>query len=713
MMDYPGIRIRMMSGKFQRADALALLRTSLNDRSAEFRDGQWEAIDAVVNRQQQLLVVQRTGWGKSAVYFIATRLLRNRSRGPSLIVSPLLALMRNQISAAESLGVKAMTINSTNSQEWPDLVEELRSNRTDALLVSPERLANDRFVESVLMPMAGSIGLLVVDEAHCISDWGHDFRPDYRRLVNVLKHMPDNMPVLGTTATANDRVIADVRAQLGRMSVQRGSLMRSSLALQTMRFPTQAERLSWLAENVDALPGAGIIYTLTKHDARQVADWLSRHGTASRAYFSGVTHEGFENSDSYRRHLEDILSSNKIKALVATTALGMGYDKPDIGFVIHYQAPGSIIAYYQQVGRAGRGVDNAFGILMSGREDHEIHSHFRRTAFPRETWVQAILSKLEECNGLSIPQIEETVNLRRSQINQVLKHLSVENPAPVFKEGSIWQRTPIAYQTDHAGILRLTSQREMEWHEVQNYVDERGCLMEFLARSLDDPNPKRCGKCAGCMDRDPVVAAFDCKMAIRAERFLQRTETEFRCRSLIQKGGFPNYGFEGKLPVALRAEKGRFLSRWGDAGWGSIVAEDKQDGHFRDELVNAVAEMVRERWRPNPGPEWVTCIPSENRPSLVPDFAERLANRLEIDFIPLLRKIRTNQQQKDQQNAFHCCRNLDGMFGVSQKPLEGAVLLVDDVVDSAWTLTVGAALLRQAGSGPVWPVALAAASMGG
>ena len=703
----------MMSGRSHRADALALLRISLNDRSADFREGQWEAVDAVVNHQQQLLVVQRTGWGKSSVYFIATRILRNRGRGPTLIVSPLLALMRNQISAAESLGVKAISINSTNSRDWPGLLEELRSNRADALLVSPERLANDRFVENVLMPMAGSIGLLVVDEAHCISDWGHDFRPDYRRLVNVLKHMPDNMPILGTTATANDRVIADVRAQLGRISVQRGSLMRSSLTLQTMRFPTQTERLSWLAENVNTLPGTGIIYTLTKHDARQVADWLNRYGTASRAYFGGVTYEGFENSDSYRRHLEDILSNNKIKALVATTALGMGYDKPDIGFVIHYQAPGSIIAYYQQVGRAGRGIDNAFGILMSGREDHEIHSHFRRTAFPRETWVQAILSKLEECNGLSIPQIEEMVNLRRNQINQVLKHLSVENPAPVFKEGSIWQRTPIAYEMDHAGILRLTTQREMEWREVQKYVDERGCLMEFLARSLDDPNPKPCGKCAKCMNRSPVATAFSHGTAIRAERFLRRTETEFECKSRIPKDGFPDYKFESILPVALIGEKGRFLSRWGDAGWGHIVAEDKQNGHFRDELVNAVAEMVRERWRPDPSPEWVTCIPSENRPSLVPDLAERLANRLEISFLPLLKKVRTNQQQKDQQNTFHRCRNLDGVFSVSQNPPESAVLLVDDVVDSAWTLTIGAALLRQAGSGPVWPLALATASMGG
>lgn len=432
-----------------RSTALSLLRRALGDNAASFRDGQWEAIDALVNRRERLLVVQRTGWGKSSVYFIATRILRDRGRGPTLIVSPLLALMRNQIQAANRLGIRALTINSTNRNEWPALQQVVRANQADALLISPERLANDDFVENVLLPIAETIGLLVVDEAHCISDWGHDFRPDYRRLVNVLQRMPDNVPILGTTATANNRVVADVQAQLGNIGIERGALTRQTLALQTLRLPTQAARLAWLVEHINELPGTGIIYTLTKRDANQVTDWLNQHGIAAKPYYSGVMGDGFEDSDAYREHLEDQLLRNEIKVLVATTALGMGYDKPDLGFVVHYQAPGSIVSYYQQVGRAGRG-----------------------SAFPRERWVQSILEALEESDGLSTAQIEETVNLRHGQIEQVLKFLSVDSPAPVIKDGSKWQRTPVPFRMDHERIQRLTEQREIEWGEVQAYIDE-------------------------------------------------------------------------------------------------------------------------------------------------------------------------------------------------------------------------------------------------
>jgi ATP-dependent DNA helicase RecQ len=483
--------------------SLLIMRRALSDTTASFRDGQWEAIDAVVNRQERLLVVQRTGWGKSSIYFIATRILRDRGRGPTLIVSPLLALMRNQIAAAERLDIRALTINSTNRDEWPALQRVVRSNGADALLISPERLANDEFVANVLLPIADIIGPLVVDEAHCISDWGHDFRPDYRRLLNVLQKMPENVPILGTTATANNRVIVDIQAQLGDIRTLRGSLMRSTLALQTIRLPTQAARLAWLVEHIAKLPGTRIIYTLTKRDAHQVADWLTQHGAVAKAYYSGVTGNGFGDSDVYREHLEDLLLRNEIKTLVATTALGMGYDKPDLGFVVHYQAPSSIIAYYQQVGRAGRRIDHATGILMSGNEDDDIHEYFRRSAFPRERWVQSILVALEESDGLTAIELEEAVNLRRGQIEQVLKFLSVDNPAPVIKDGSRWQRTPVPFRMDHERIQRLTEQREVEWREIQAYIDEPGCLMEFLARALDDADPQRCGRCAlfGSTDR--------------------------------------------------------------------------------------------------------------------------------------------------------------------------------------------------------------------
>ena len=697
----------------ERSESLALLRSAVNDQDTEFRDGQWEAIDALVNRRERLLVVQRTGWGKSAVYFIATRILRDRGRGPTLIVSPLLALMRNQIEAAGRIGIRAVTINSANTENWPALQQAIRNNEADALLISPERLANDDFVEEVLLPIAGHIGLLVVDEAHCISDWGHDFRPDYRRLVNILQRMPENMPILGTTATANNRVVQDVRAQLGDIGIQRGSLMRNTLALQNMQLPSQAARLAWLAEHIDALPGTGIIYTQTRRDAEQVANWLIEQGITARAYFSDVTDDGFADSDTYRQHLEDQLLHNQVKVLVATTALGMGYDKPDLGFVIHYQAPGSIVAYYQQVGRAGRAIDHAVGILMSGHEDNAIHEYFRQSAFPNESWVEQILGVLEGSDGLTIRQLEEAVNLRYGQLEQALKFLSVENPAPVIKNGSLWRRTPVPYQMDHERIHHLTEQRTIEWQEMQSYLEADGCLMRFLAVALDDENSQPCGRCASCLGRPIVAPSFGRMQAVSAARFLSQSEIPLECKKQVPGDAFTEYGFRGNLPQEFRAETGRILSRWGDAGWGQFVAEDKTQGHFRDELVEAVAEMVRDRWQPDPPPEWVTCVPSRTHPTLVPDFAQRLATALRLPFMPIVTKTKHNEPQKTQQNRFHQCRNLDGVFQIDGSVPEGPVLLLDDIVDSGWTMTVIAALLRQAGSGPVWPVALATASAGG
>lgn len=324
-----------------RAEALQLLRTALASPTAEFRDGQWEAIDTLVNHRQKLLVVQRTGWGKSSVYFISTKIFRDRGMGPTIIVSPLLALMRNQIESAERLGIVAETMNSTNQDDWQSVTQRIHNNQIDCLLISPERLANDSFIETVLQPIADRIALMVIDETHCISDWGHDFRPDYRRIVNILRQLPANTPVLGTTATANNRVVDDIQALLGHIRIQRGSLIRESLALQTMVLPDQSSRLAWLAQVIPNLPGTGIVYTLTVRDAEQVAEWLNRNGIDAKAYHSSVESDDFENSNVYRQHLEELLFNNQLKVLVATTALGMGYDKPDLSFVIHYQAPGS------------------------------------------------------------------------------------------------------------------------------------------------------------------------------------------------------------------------------------------------------------------------------------------------------------------------------------------------------------------------------------
>ena len=626
--------------------------------------------------------------------------------GPTLIISPLLALMRNQISAAERIGLQAGTINSSNQSEWKVIQKQLLSDQIDILLISPERLANDEFREQILLPLSARIGFFVVDEAHCISDWGHDFRPDYRRIVRILQALPPTISVLATTATANDRVINDICAQLGtNLRVIRGTLMRQSLSLQNIYLPSQVERLAWLAEHLPNLPGSGIIYTLTVRDAEQVAEWLRTQNIDAEAYSGQLEPE-------QRVVLEERLLNNAIKTLVATSALGMGFDKPDLGFVIHYQRPGSVVHYYQQVGRAGRAVSQAYGILLSGDEDQEITNYFIESAFPPERHVQEILAVLNQEDGLSISGLEEKLNLSRGQIEKVLKLLSVEEPSPVAKIGSRWYSTPINYQVNHAKIAQLTDIRRNEQARMLDYLNTNSCLMMFLAQELDDNTTEECGRCAVCLGKPLIPETYSSAKAQEAVLFLRRTDQIIEPRKKWITGGLPAYAWRGDIHPHLQAEVGRALSIWGDAGWGNLVKQGKyQDNYFSDELVDAVYDLIQ-RWQPDPFPTWVTCVPSLTRPELVPSFADRLARKLNIPFVPCVKKIKQNRPQKEMKNSTQQAKNLDGAFAVSRwQGMAGSVFLIDDMVDSGWTFTVIAALLRQSGSGKVFPLALALNSL--
>lgn len=689
---------------------LGLLRQALNRPDAGFRDGQYESIEALVARKERLLVVQRTGWGKSMVYFLATRLLRDQGHGPTLLISPLLALMRNQIEAAQRLGVRAETVNSTNREEWKAVQAKLRRDEVDVLLISPERLANDVFREEWLLPVADTIGLFVVDEAHCISDWGHDFRPDYRRITRILQALPRNIPVLATTATANDRVVSDVVEQLGpNLRTVRGPLARQSLRLQNIYLPSQAARLAWLSNHVARMPGSGIIYALTVRDANRVAAWLQSEGIDAAAYWGDLENET-------RIELEQRLLDNRIKALVATSALGMGFDKPDLGFVIHYQRPGSVVHYYQQVGRAGRGLDHAYGILLSGDEDNDITDYFIRTAFPPQAHEREVLSALNAAeDGLSVPMLEQRINLTHSQIEKVLKILAVETPAPVVKQGSRWYATPVRYERNEDKIQALISLRRGEQAQMHDYMRSKSCLMRFLRQALDDPHAKLCRVCTPCQGRPLLPETYDPAHAKKAVAFLRRSELTIEPRKRWPAGeAFPVYGWRGNIGATLIMEEGRALCLWGDAGWSDLVKQGKQStDHFSDELVAGLSDMVTMRWRPVPSPTWITCVPSLNRPNLVPNLARRLAQQLRIPFVECLTKTRATAPQKEMQNSFQQAHNLDGAFVVDRRQVKnGPVLLVDDMVDSRWTFTVLAALLRQTGCGPVFPVALAMTTHG-
>ncbi|MDY0019958.1 MAG: RecQ family ATP-dependent DNA helicase [Anaerolineae bacterium] len=687
-----------------RTHTLELLRQMLGPQ-VDFRPGQWEAIEQVAVHRRRTLVVQCTGWGKSLVYFLATKLRREAGAGPTLLISPLLALMRNQIAMAERIGLHAETINSSNRECWDAAEAALAEGRCDILLVSPERLNNQRFLESVLPKIQGRVGLFVVDEAHCISDWGHDFRPDYRRIVRILQHLPQSVPVLGTTATANDRVVADIQAQLGTdLVVLRGPLARASLRLQNIRLADQSERLAWLAQYLPRFPGSGVVYCLTVADTERVAHWLKSKGIPAEAYYGGLATE-------QRVVLEDALLHNEIKALVATVALGMGFDKPDLGFVIHFQRPGSVIAYYQQVGRAGRAVDRAYGILLNGQEDDEIQDYFIDSAFPPPESMRAIVAALERWGELSIPELLNHVNVSNFMVEKALKLLELDGAVGIDQTSPPrrYFRTLNPWQLDVAHIEQVTALRRAELAQMQAYVNHDGCLMEFLARALDDPAAAPCGRCANCVGRGlSNTVASD--LVAEAVTFLKQDTLLIEPRLRWPGGLFP--GKKVTIPSHEQNEPGRTLCYYGDMGWGRWVRQGKYtDGRFDDQLVSAAATLILHSWRPNPMPTWVTAIPSRRHPHLVCGFAERLASALGLPFVPALERKADAPEQKMMANSFMQASNVrDTLGALTASVRPGPVLLVDDIVDSRWTFTLAGWLLRTHGCERVYPFALACAA---
>ncbi|RXZ43642.1 ATP-dependent DNA helicase RecQ, partial [Agromyces binzhouensis] len=472
-----------------RAEALAALRELVGRDDAEFHEGQFEAIEALVAGRRRALVVQRTGWGKSAVYFVATLLLRRRGGGPTILVSPLLALMRDQVAAAERAGVRAVSINSANAHEWQEVLARLDADEVDVLLVSPERLNNPSFREQQLPSLVRRLGMLVVDEAHCISDWGHDFRPDYRRLRDLIAEIPADVPVLATTATANSRVVADVAEQLGTdVLTIRGPLARSSLRLGVLRLPDSTGRLAWLIDHLDDLPGSGIVYALTVSAAVDTARVLRERGHDVRAY-TGQT------DPDEREESEGMLKRNEVKALIATSALGMGFDKPDLGFVVHLGAPSSPVAYYQQVGRAGRASENADVLLLPGREDPAIWHYFATASMPDEERARRVIDELSDV-PLSTPALEARVDIRRTPLELLLKVLDVDGAVRRVQGGWIATGAPWSYDAER--YRRIAEEREAEQRHMLEYEQTDGCRMAFLQRSLDDDTAAPCGRCDRC-----------------------------------------------------------------------------------------------------------------------------------------------------------------------------------------------------------------------
>ncbi len=636
------------------------------------------------------MLVQRTGWGKSAVYFIATRMLRDRGAGPTLLVSPLLALMRNQIEAAERMDVYARSIDSTNRKEWHEVEDALGRGEIDVLLISPERLANQQFRTEILPEFGGRSGLLVVDEAHCISDWGHDFRPDYRRITRVLDLLPRGVPVLCCTATANDRVIGDVVQQLGSGLVPvRGPLGRDGLRLQVVELSQPAQRMAWLAEVIPRLAGTGIVYCLTVADTVKVATFLRSQAISAVSYSGSETNED-------RRTVERQLLGNDVKVVVATSALGMGFDKPDLAFVIHYQSPGSAISYYQQVGRAGRGLTESHAVLLTGAEDVDIQDYFIETAFPDAALARHVVRMLQTAAvPVSEHDILRQVNMRSGRLAQLLKNLEVDGA--IVKDGGRWLRTLSPWTFDDVRVVAITAQRRLEQRQMRSFVGATTCRMKLLRTFLDDRATGPCGICDVCSG-PALVVAVPPELVQRALRHIRRTDQPIEPRSRTAD--------RSVIARPLRLEIGRVLSTWGDGGWGELVKSGKVEGRFDQRLVDESVRLIA-RWTPKPFPTWLTYVPSLRHPELVADFADRLGSALGLRCQDVVVKTVETAPQKTMENSARQYANLRNAFVVRTPISDGPVLLVDDIVDSRWTFTVVGQLLISAGSGPVAPFALA------
>lgn len=669
-----------------------ILRESYGE-NAKFREGQKEAIEAVVNGKRTL-VVQKTGWGKSLVYFLATKLLKEKKKdGITLIISPLLALMNNQIDSAQRLGLNVKTINSDNNDEWDNIISDICDNNTvDALIISPERLANADFVKDCLDKIKNRVNLFVVDEAHCISDWGHDFRPDYRRIVKILQLLPGNVPVLATTATANDRVVNDIVAQLGEnLVISRGELIRESLAIQVIKLQKKEDRLAWLAENIEKMPGSGVVYCLTKADCDLVTDWLNENDIKSEKYYADISKEG-------KAITLEKFQKNEIKVLVATVAFGMGYDKPDIGFVIHFQRPANIVSYYQQIGRAGRGIELAYAVLLCGEEDEHINQYFINSAFPTEKDMNIVVDFITDNPGKSISEIKGALNIRANRVDKTLKYLTVGDDiyTEYVNRKKGYYKSAKKWEPDFERSEGITAIRYKEMQDMDEFTKQKGCYMKYIAEKLDDVNAKVCGKCSNCRGLlfDETVGAETVQMA---QQFIKS-----KFGVIEPRKQFPD---KTKIESEYQFKSGIVLSNYADAGYGMAVQKGKYlDGYFSDELVDASVKILSEFIKNN-NIEWITPVTSKRHPQLVPDFAKRLADRLGIGYFEGIKKFNAEEQKKFE-NSDGQYKNANDSFEIIQVKKEN-ILLVDDMVDSRWTFTVCAMKMREMGSGDIYPFALA------
>ena len=674
--------------------ALSLLKAAYG-AGAEFRPGQLEAIEATL-LHKRTLIVQRTGWGKSIIYFIVTRILRQGRKGSTIVVSPLLELMNNQIEMAARFGLRCEVLNSTikGADERDRILNDLQAGAVDVFFTTPETLFRDE-VQRVI-PNTG-IGLFVIDEAHCLSDWGHDFRREYSRLYRVIDTLP-TAPVLCTTATANDRVVADLQKHLGEnVFVSRGDLMRESLCLQVVRLHNKAERYAWIAEHIEDMPGTGIIYCLTKRECDHLQKFLTECGIAAETYYSDNNREA---AGLNARAIEKF-KHNDIKAIVATIKLGMGYDKPDIGFVIHFQRPQNVVSYYQQIGRAGRNIDKAYAILMSGPEDDDILNYFIENAFPSEDLCEKVLSAADGKTG---KELYSAINDRKSRMDNAIEFLEFDGY--LRKDGGKYYRVPKAFEYDREHYEEITAIRYHELEQMRGLIYTEDCLLRYTVECLNNLTQKSCNRCANCVGAPLIDQSYPENGLVQAQIFIRSLILDIEPRKF-----WPVTDTTRATKIGFPLQPGICLSKYGDVGYGEMVKYDKYKADvFRDELLVKSAEVLQEAVTKN-NIRILTFVPSL-RNDKVKKFSEKLAKALRLQFVEIIEKADAPQQKTMENSSFQCQNALHSFSIPAENRVRYPAILVDDIVDSRWTLTVCGNLLGEHGCDCVVPFCLADSSEG-
>ncbi len=651
-----------------------------------FYDEQWNAIERLLSGKR-VLVIEKTGFGKSLCYqFTATQL-----PGMAIIFSPLIALMRDQVAYLQSIGIPSECVNSGQTPEKNTrILEEARQGKIKILYITPERQENRRWQEIVKQL---DLSMVVVDEAHCISVWGHDFRPAFRRIINLVQLLPETLPVLATTATATQRVAEDIMTQMGEnISLIRGDLLRENLNLRVVNVDSEDAKMEWLAEFFRNQEGTGLIYTGRRADTDLYASWLKHIGISATNYNAGLDRE-------LRKEIEEGLKSNRWRCVVSTNALGMGIDKPDIRFIIHTQIPASPTHYYQEIGRAGRdGLPTEIALLYNP-EDKDLPEYFIRNSRPAiKNYLRAIEALKQE--PLGTYDLTRRTNLTRTQVGVILNDLVDQG---IVCQVAFGGSRKYEYQSNapFLDIRPFEKLRRFKFGELKKmieYAESSNCRMDYLCRYLGDTSVGRCGKCDNDLNR--------------------------RHQATITDGGrekirdFWNTYFPELKVGSSRSNlvDGIASSYYGVSNVGAIIHHCKYEngGHFPDYLLVQTLRAYRKHFGREEF-DLVVYVPPTESGDLVEIFAKRVAKNLHFSVSDGLKKMRVTKPQKVFQNSVLKRDNVkEAFYYENPSDIRGkSILVVDDILDSGATIKEIGRAFTKLGAAKIAPLVIAKTVGGG